>query len=403
MRYLRQFLRHRGGHARLWAGLLVLTPVLVIPPATAVAAQAPPHAADSRDDARGVDDLGQVVDVGAVVGRVKAAFEERYGGAWVDSTGIASLLVVGVVGPSSADDSLVKTVAGPLGSNRVRVTPVRLPASELARGRERVAAVLDAAGASYAIAVDLPSQKVSVEADRLDAPVIDAVRAAVPTDVLDLFVDPTLAFEATHQSRADYPPYESGLNIGAPHRCTSGFVVLASGPHGTTAGHCGQQGDPVRIGGRRVGNIDDDTLPKRRIGVNADAARFDIPASARTARIYVGRGRHRVVTGGFPDAELILGTRVCFQGITSGGGNCGVITRADMRIHIGRPYPFTLRRAWCANVGSRPGDSGGPVYQPLPDGGARAAGLLSAGRANLTCFSSIEQVLRELQATLFTG
>ena len=60
----------------------------------------------------------------------------------------------------------------------------------------------------------------------------------------------------------------------------------------------------------------------------------------------------------------------------------------------------------CTNYAGRPGDSGGPVYQPVGSTQARAAGMLSStvtiNGVALMCFSTAANLEATLSSTIVT-
>jgi hypothetical protein len=139
---------------------------------------------------------------------------------------------------------------------------------------------------------------------------------------------------------------------------------------------------------------------------NSDSARYFIPLTAQTSRIYTGGNNgHRSVVGQMANGELTQGVRLCFQGAASDNNNCGFINFVDTPVVDENNH--TITHTWCIDFPSLPGDSGGPVYRVNANQSATAAGVenssASISGVNSACFSSISWVLADLNLLLVTG
>jgi len=373
------------------------------------AATSPPDPGPAQLGDETAGELDDVMDVDSVLLAMQAHLGARSGMAWIDSSGARPMLRVGVLNPTSGDAHRLAQLAGPA-MGRAKLVPVGRSAAELAALKERTLAVLRPAAVSYSVSVDPERQVVLVRVKRLDPALRRAVRDVVPANALDLAVDPGLRLELTHRRVDDYPPYEGGLQVKLGGGvCTSSFTVtLPNGPHGTTAGHCADIGQRVRIGNDVVGTVTADTVPAGATRASSDALAYRIGVQEATGRIYLGPGRHRRVTGQLSNAGLLRNTRVCFRGVTTGRVRCDRINGVDVTL-TDVDTGVQIDHLWCVRSNpARPGDSGSPVYQPRGGAGAaHAAGVLLGnvlrdGRDGM-CFSSIENVLGALGGQLVTA
>jgi hypothetical protein len=181
------------------------------------------------------------------------------------------------------------------------------------------------------------TQRFEVEARVIPDFVRSEIQSAAESVPVDFLVSPSFAPRFAHVDRAQYPPYEAGLllTLGGAEanfsQCTSAFTIYSAATaqyYGTTAGHCGDTGATIAIGGTGISNVGTNSLTNREPS-NSDAARFFIPALTQTDDVYTGGiNGHRDVSGLLANAGLVAGTRLCYQGITSGNNQCGNI-RAD--------------------------------------------------------------------------
>jgi hypothetical protein len=174
-----------------------------------------------------------------------------------------------------------------------------------------------------------------------------------------------------------YPPHQGGLHLNVGRfSCTSGFDVVDRSDIslGLTAGHCGQFGDPVSIGGVPVGTIEgsvfDDSLRSY-----SDSALYSVPAEHQTAQVFTGAAS-QPVRAAFANSAFHRGMLLCFFGYRSARRRCGRITARNVTTIAGR---LVITNSTCMRGRSRSGDSGGPVYQQAGDGGVVAAGMVSTG------------------------
>lgn len=154
-------------------------------------------------------------------------------------------------------------------------------------------------------------------------------------------------------------------------RCTLGFIINSSvdgKDYGLTAGHCGDAGQDITVGGQQVGTIIESEAAASVMGSlssndgSGDWAviAFDEGVTANAAGNF-GSDR-KPITAGLVDDSPEVGQKVCTQGSTT-GYNCGSIINVD----ADGEWIFT-------NITRIPGDSGGPLYDA--ETGA-AVGVLS--------------------------
>jgi hypothetical protein len=269
----------------------------------------------------------------ALAERFGNTFGDRLSTFWIDRSASPSELVVAVRGlrPSDAESARQAVDSG---SDRVRVVQTNWSPAQVEQLRERAISILRKHGVTpAAVGFNPTTQRLEVDACAILAPARAELRDAARTTPLEIREDPSFDPRPAHVARNEYPPYEAGLELtltdGAfVRRCTSAFTIfsrLTGQFYGTTAGHCGDTGTAVAIGATGISNIGTNSLWNREPS-NSDAARFFIPAVAQTDYIYTGGvNGHRDVAGQLNNAGLVAGTRLCYQGITSGNNNCGNI------------------------------------------------------------------------------
>jgi hypothetical protein len=205
-----------------------------------------------------------------------------------------------------------------------------------------------------------------------------------------------------------FPPYEAGLHLlipsaGSTTRCTSAFAFEgALGTFGSTAGHCGMRGETVQVGETPVAPVSINPFESA-TEVRADAALYSLSAGGHTVEAVVHGAEHRPVSGSLADSQITEGVQLCFDGRTSGEGNCGAVNAAGRLMCCdaeNRSFVFT-----CIGRPAQSGDSGGPVYQRT-GGTVRAAGVLSSsvtvGETRSMCFTTVDAIERETGTAIVT-
>jgi len=365
-----------------------------------------------------LDDAAVFGPTEAVADRLKDAFGERLSSFWIDRSASPSELVVVVRGARPADAESARTAVDG-GRERVRVAPATWAPAQIGQARDRAMSVLAKHGVTpAAVGFNPTTQRLEVKARAIGAEVRGDLANAAGDIPLDVRENPSFDPRPAHVARNQYPPYEAGLELTLTDGtfvgvCTSAFTIFSAATgqfYGTTAGHCGDTGTAVAIGATGVSNIGTNSLWNREPS-NSDAARFFIPALSQTDDIYTGGvNGHRDVAGQLNNAGLTAGTRLCYQGVTSGNNNCGNI-RADwvdqaVTLNVDG-VDHVINHSWCIDWDARPGDSGGPVYRVNANESATAAGIVSFILVESEdpvfgdmCFTSIEWSLAELNGTL---
>jgi hypothetical protein len=156
--------------------------------------------------------------------------------------------------------------------------------------------------------------------------------------------------------------------------CSVGFSVTQGSTKGfTTAGHCGDPGDSVRIGSQSVGSFAASRFP------GSDRAWVRV-GNSHTLRPWVSdwSGGNVVVRG---RSEAALGASVCRSGRTT-GYRCGTITAKNVTVNYAEGTVFGLSQS-NACVGG--GDSGGSwITVPGQAQGVTSGGNLQQG-TNSNC------------------
>lgn len=351
------------------------------------------------------DWLPETLDVAGVTAAAKARLGERYGGAWLDRSSGAAVLKVAVAG--APDPAAL--ASGRLAEPGVELVEAELGLAELEGGRDRVLdALANIGGGALVVDADPASGAVVVSAPELGTAAREAALAATEVPV-EFEVEPGLSAGLVREACfVCYPPWRAGLPIRTGRAlCTGAFTVYQGKRRkqkfrALSAGHCQTNRRKVYVADRKVGEITANTFRgKRRIA--ADALRFRIPRKRRRAQIATAAYGDIPVVAKLPSRAIVGFTYLCFAGRTTGGG-CGFVGREDIALRIGNK---TFTHLWCANVPTRPGDSGGPVVQDRGDGAVRAVGLVGISLQSATsdemCFSSIDLALKKTDTRLLSA
>lgn len=206
-------------------------------------------------------------------------------------------------------------------------------------------------------------------------------------------------------------PYRAGkkieiLNNGRLYRCTAGFMVKKAGKiYGVTAGHCGTSGSAVYFGGKRRGNLQNNTYYASNPAKN-DSALF-LMAGNTSATLFRSTTKNYKVTGYYATKYLKMGQRLCIRGAASDGQTCGpIIARYDQAKYDNRVVNNQWRIKWDNGPWIREGDSGAPVYRIIGNNAAvYGAGVLSGVTENspIASFSPLPSVIATTgSSTLYT-
>jgi hypothetical protein len=369
-------------------------------------------------------------------GVVAAPSDHRYGGEWnaTNSDG-EQIRVLGLVGPTEEDRAAVARAAEEAGIE-VAVEDVDSSAGTLLTARDAVAERLRALGAGdFSVEVEPQRNRVMAHIET-EGPMAHAIAAqmreaaeaataslpdgmpevavAIESDVSVEPIQPAAAGAADVVSPTAFPPYDPGLwvDVTSPtmlYQCTSAYTFTRGGERlGSTAGHCGDVGSQVAGGPNAsvsVGTVvANGFYPGQE--VRSDLALHSLPPGIPAGSdVPGGPAGERSVETSMADAEITYGTNLCFAGRASGVEQCGpvnAIERYTCCDATERAFVFD-----CIDRVARAGDSGGPVYQPIGDRQARAAGLLSSsvdinGRSSM-CFTTIDDAAREFGAAFTPG
>lgn len=366
------------------------------------------------------DDALELPDVSHVQALAKTAFGVRYADMWIDRSVSPSVYRVGVVNATPSDAEKLSSLTGD--NPRITVVGRAYSIDQLEQYEQTIFDIVRSRGnLQFGLGAYPVVGKVVVEVTPLDPTLASDIEAAgVPADAFTIALGG--GGTLVHASRWEWPPFEGGLGVeifpdGCPDcplggSCTTAFTMIATDgiQKGVTAGHCDLYAN----------NVVWMDLPPERVStpglnsyyspqpINSDAVRFYIPPSAKTNRIYVaGTGVHRILKSPrYLSSALVAGTRLCFQGITSGNNNCGEVNRGGA--YFTDQNGVQHEHVWTINFPAFKGDSGGPVYGVRSDGSAKAAGIVSAkwlatdGSIDMA-FHTIGYVIQDIDADLYYG
>jgi hypothetical protein len=362
--------------------------------------------------------------------RLSGMLGDRFGGAELVETPEADTLRVSVVEPTFEDVASIANSADlPVEIVEVNLSEADLDAIAAAVADALRQVVLDArpwrAGRTAA-------GEVNVGITDLDDAEYDAIvyaaeseaaarglDPAIVEDVLVIEIDPESAVPPT-SLRDSYPPYRAGSILrpapGSSGFCSAAFTISVPdwGQFGTSAGHCLHVGEHFTIGSGSFVTSGSQYRPG--FATNVDASAFPLGSNGRAELIRPNGTGVRSVHGSmkyFP-----LGSRVCkygwgTQNATGQAERCGPINfRGALKLTSGA----VITEMVCAEIDTRGGDSGGPVYQYRGDGGVDAAGITSAGhyagqqysggggyyRSGRLCFSEMDAIVDYFDASVLT-
>lgn len=178
----------------------------------------------------------------------------------------------------------------------------------------------------------------------------------------------TVRFETVEGEVRPMATIRGGIEyvINSAYLCSVGFSVTRGSTKGfATAGHCGDPGNSVAIGGATVGSFSGSSFPGN------DYAWVSV-GSSNTLQPYVYNysGGNVVVRG---STEAATGASLCRSGRTT-GYRCGTITAKNVTVNYAEGTVYGLTQS-NACVGG--GDSGGSWIT----GAGQAQGVTSGGNA----------------------
>lgn len=209
---------------------------------------------------------------------------------------------------------------------------------------------------------------------------------------LALFFLASVSFGATASSistaqQKDFDPLsyiESGdeVQVGPPRGAVTCSVTIISQQRALTAGHCGESADEVYSKGRRIGSIGENYLWSNQ-GIDVSEILLDPPVD------YVLRADK------ISDKSIEIPSAI-FAKTFLGGRIDGVVNDKNLYCEAfsinGREYQA---RTLKAQMTSKPGDSGAPVYNPAGELVALIEGGNGKGDTTITPLSFLEEKLSE--------
>ncbi|GLY15856.1 hypothetical protein Kisp01_28710 [Kineosporia sp. NBRC 101677] len=179
----------------------------------------------------------------------------------------------------------------------------------------------------------------------------------------------------------DYAPYYGGGRITNPGGggCSTGFAVQRNNvQYLLTAGHCGWPGGTFLNGNssRTVGTGDSEHVAHDIMLIRAGSSGRIFDGGG--LKLYEDRGQFTKAVSGWNDA--FPNEWVCQSGMTS-GAQCNIQNSNDFSYSYsfaGETYTDLVLAHSRGGIGSRPGDSGGPVFT-LDGAKVTAKGTISGG------------------------
>jgi len=376
---------------------------------------------EGTDSDDGTDDPGAArTEVGGVAtALVRSHFARRAGVTSWSSDG--ATLIVRVVGVTAADRTWVTNNVDTQALFTVRVDATKIAVDELfelqARVEYKLGSSIDDIGWSVGLdldwqavyltvngdpatrtttdqaRVDSAIEQVTDEADQYAAEInyaqrtVDGARSGGGT-LNEIFRTSSGGNEVEQTDYRDEQPMRGGKWLRTPDggSCTAGFL-LRHPSHGawrvSMAGHCADGGDGNGETGGIVRAWDGSTVGSVRTNTfengGTDIALFAVPSSATTAaRVVISAGQYRNVTGKRSGDNLTHNDRQSFAGrgiwyYENTPNKCGSLKKLNVSFSDNGSKVSGL---YCLERRTRGGDSGGPVYYPLGDSRADAAGSI---------------------------
>ncbi|WP_043689702.1 S1 family peptidase, partial [Luteimonas huabeiensis] len=206
--------------------------------------------------------------------------------------------------------------------------------------------------------IDLPNNRVVVTlspgAGRAGSVLDFLARSDVDTGILH--------FEVSEQVPTTLVSVYGGIRYNS---CSIGFPVTRNATKGfVTAGHCGNVGTSVSIGGTTVGAFQASNFP------GSDAAWANVrQQDTLFGRVWLYSGSSTTPVVGRTEASV--GAAICRSGFRT-GWRCGEITRTNVSVNYPQGTVTGLRES---NACAGQGDSGGSWITP----GGHAQGVTSGG------------------------
>lgn len=369
------------------------------------------------------------------------AFGSDYSGAWVDNANNTSTLVVQIARASSQAEVMYahNVSAHTYAHTRFTIVPysdAQLKAYELLLQKALGASPTFRNSSVHPWSLDIDSidDSVQVGVAPSDRTSLAAILPGVPRAALRLTDVGTMAATSgpgwtTGVNAETFPPYKAGLAVytnnnvtGDSDLCTSGFLLEVAGSYkGVIAGHCAQDNPTGYVSiigsGTTVGQGDGVTA----FGSGGDYWVFSL--SNQSSSDWIGRILSEVnpqpgtdctecytpasgangflddVVGRVPSSQQVDGVMACHAGVSSDSVSCATIDGQDqVKTYNGE----TVSGLTCAGWNSQKGDSGGPVYGPVPGNEGTAMGVMDETGHTFwgaqSCWTPIDTVLQALTA-----
>lgn len=364
------------------------------------------------------DDANELGDnIGEIGDQLATAYGDRYAGTWIDRTVAPSALRIGVVNPTTQDWQTLYAISG-LPTNRAGLVSQQYSSATLTGYRATVEGILASKSYDYLEGISDPDNLIDIHTAGADALLAGQITAAgVPANAFR--INTTFSGGPTHTSRDQWTgQYEAGLKLRRNQTgtvfCTTGYMGYDNSTprkyYATTAGHCAYPA-PKQVWIDFLAFTIDRTKWVNGATVNSDSARHYVTASTSqiSYRIYTGGNNgHRDIIAYYQASQMYLGTRLCFQGVTSHNNNCGNINASNARVKATNidGTSVTIAHVWCMNYPAQGGDSGGPVYHVNADlktataAGEVEGGYVVAGVVSM-CFSGATYIMSDMGLTLY--
>lgn len=347
----------------------------------------------------------------------------QYAGFWIDNSGSEPVTNVMVAGPSDpARDAAFKGLLPPAVQGRTSITQVKYTLADLQGFQTTLAqfAENNFNPPSYtpqnglSLSIDTLDNAVAIGVSSQDVAFLAPLQALVPADALRIrWVNGPMQASngpgwVSGQTRNTYPPYKAGLEItdgNVTAYCTSGFTLEitlrgTSYYKGITAGHCFPPGDSIYIVDPQTGQ------PATQIGAIGNPGIWSYGSGGdygvftegglplgRILAVQSGNNSYvDDVVGRESNDNIGIGLEVCESGRTTNAVSCGTtISGSGTILYYGGHW---VGNSACSTFVANRGDSGGPIYVPVPGAEGVAAGVEEEIDPIESCWTTIDSVLQ---------
>jgi len=349
---------------------------------------------------------------------VRTFGEARYGGAYFAA---ADVLVIRVKGLTAPEALQAAALAPP---NVARVVASAFSELEAQAGADRVGTNGDLLPVDVLLAVEIDQQTdlypVIIHVGRIvtDAE-MQTLTAGVSQGLWRVQLTPDMGSRNHTQDRRKHEsPLVGGRRMSdGPDKpradCTAGWLyydrAASADDHiyGSTSGHCFRLSNDVYNGGRYLGNVRYNAYQDKK-EIFHDVLLVNLlgdTEAPRRPQIYISDQSTRIVKQVASNRTQPPGTKICITAARSENVSCGKTQKFFRRVKdYDNDGNFTgkyVRNLICGNYKSRPGDSGSPIYYPIPHDpefeipAARAYGTHTSAvidsRRAYDCYQTIEQ------------